>query len=175
MNRYLLALLMLSSISTSAFGLTPQQKQSIKTYAQTNGITNLQQLRDALNVAPQTGYTTNTVTQAREQWEKQLITGFKTVCQGASITFTDLATAGTVRTKLATYAQGLTAANREEFQVITAPLFWIAYDRFRSQDPATLDANNVSYQTVTPTYGTAPRVTLGLPELSAQDCEESLK
>jgi hypothetical protein len=171
--RYVLVLLAITP--SICFGLTAQQKQTIKTYAQTNGITNLQQLRDALNVAPQTGTTTNTVQVAREQWEKQLITGFKSVCQAASITFADLATAGTVRTKLGTYVQGLTAANREEFQVITAPLFWIAYDRFRSQDPATIDANNTSYQTVTPTYGTAPRVTLGLPELSAQDCEESLK
>jgi hypothetical protein len=174
MKNTLPLLLTLISINT-AFALTPEQKLTVKTYAQQQGITNLQQLRDVLNNAPQTGTTTNTINVPREQWEKQLITGFKTVCTAAGITFADLAKAGTVRTKLAAYAQGLTAANREEFQVITAPLFWIAYDRFRSQDPATIDADNITYQTQTPIYGTAPRVTLGLPELTNDDCEAALK
>ena len=168
--RYVLVLLAITP--SICFGLTAQQKQTIKTYAQTNGITNLQQLRDALNVAPQTGYTTNTVTQAREQWEKQLITGFKTVCQAAGIVFADLANSATVRTKLGTYAQGLTAANREEFQVITAPLFWIAYDRFRSQDPATMDADNVSYQQLQPTYG-SPIITFPITGNDVEDVQKN--
>jgi hypothetical protein len=172
--RYVLLISMFVASVASA-ELTAPQKQAIKTYAQNNNIRDIAALRDKLNTAPQTGTTTNTVQVSREQWEKQLITGFKTVAQNAGITRADLDDSAIVRTKLATWANGLTAANREAAQVNIIPLFWIAYDRYRSQDPATINADNVSYQTLTPTYGTAPRVTLGLPELSAQDCEDALK
>jgi hypothetical protein len=168
-------LLILFLSASTSFALTPTQRTELKTRvdeAKAAGVRDTSKILERLVIAQQTGTTTNTVTQAREQWEKQLITGFKMVCTAAGITFANLATAGTVRTKLATYAQGLTAANREEFQVITAPLFWIAYDRYRSQDPATIDADNVSYQTLTPVYGT-PIITFPITGADVEDVQRN--
>jgi len=163
MNKLALGFISLS-LTFNAWSLTPVQRTELKTRvdeAKAQGYRDTSAILTKLATPPQTGTTTNTVTQAREQWEKQLINGFKTVAQNAGITRADLDDSAIVRTKLATWANGLTAANREAAQVNIIPLFWIAYDRYRSQDPATIDADNVSYQTLTPVYGT-PIITFPL-------------
>lgn len=159
----------------TGFALTPAQRAELKTRVdelRSQGYRDTSVILNKLVTPQQTGLTTNTVTQSRDQWDKQLINGFKTVCTAAGITFADLATVGTVRTKLATYVQGMTAANREEFQTITAPLFWIAYDRFRQIDPAVIDADRTSYQTTTPTYA-APVITFPITGADVEDVQRN--
>jgi hypothetical protein len=170
--KYILAILLFPSL---ALALTPAQRTELKTRVDESkalGIRDTSAILTRLASAPQTGTTTNTVTQAREQWEKQLINGFKTVAQNAGITRADLDDSAIVRTKLATWANGLTAANREAAQVNIIPLFWIAYDRYRSQDPATIDADNVSYQTLTPVYGT-PIITFPITGADVEDVQRN--
>ena len=138
--------------------MTAQQITDLKTLQATSGIRDLQLAANWANDASKSGSITSTtapnVVSVHDLWTQQRISNAKAVLTGAGITRSEVTTcdAASIATKVTTWINAQTAAQRPLFTIKAGAFFALLFDRLADTN---LDANESATQDIgsLPVYG----------------------